>query len=483
MKLTYGERSAMAVNSVGKALFQLMEEKKTNLCVAVDVTTAEELLRIAAETGPYICLFKTHVDAVENFTESTAKSLLEIAQKEKFIILEDRKFADIGKTVSLQYGGGPMKIVTWADLVTCHSISGENAIIGLKSASKDLPRGCFLVAEMSSEGNLITPSYTKATLEMAEMHPEFVVGLVTQSIMKETSCGLIQLTPGVRISSGSVHSIFATDGLGQRWSSPEDAVLTRGADIVVVGRGITEARYILHILCEKGHVDEAMVKKTEDYLKKSQIAIPKPKVPPAKGCFNIGVEAPLEHDSGNFLICWNSIILKFADIGKTVSLQYGGGPMKIVTWADLVTCHSISGENAIIGLKSASKDLPRGCFLVAEMSSEGNLITPSYTKATLEMAEMHPEFVVGLVTQSIMKETSCGLIQLTPGVRISSGSVHSIFATDGLGQRWSSPEDAVLTRGADIVVVGRGITEARYVKEAAVLYQTKLWSAYLSRVG
>lgn len=45
----------------------------------------------------------------------------------------DRKFADIGNTVSLQYGKGVFKISSWADLVTAHNLPGRSVLQGLKS--------------------------------------------------------------------------------------------------------------------------------------------------------------------------------------------------------------------------------------------------------------------------------------------------------------------------------------------------------------
>lgn len=71
-----------------------------------------------------------------------------------------RKFADIGHTVSLQYGNGIYHIVDWADLVTVHSLPGEGILQGLKSKLSKAERGCFLVAQLSSQGNLIRRDYT-----------------------------------------------------------------------------------------------------------------------------------------------------------------------------------------------------------------------------------------------------------------------------------------------------------------------------------
>lgn len=63
-----------------------------------------------------------------------------------------------------------------------------------------------------------------------------------------------------------------------------------------------------------------------------------------------------------------------------MSLQYAG----IYPWADLVTVHALPGEGVLSGIEcviKANNDArPRGVFLIAEMSCEGNLITPQYTK-------------------------------------------------------------------------------------------------------
>lgn len=234
--MKFSEREKVAKNEVSRSLFKIMETKKTNLCLAADLTKTEEILNLVDQVGPFICLLKTHVDIIENFSEDFVKSLKSLAQKHNFLIMEDRKFADIGNTVALQYSKGIYGISAWADLVTAHSLPGDGILKGLKSAlSGSQSRGVFLLAEMSCDGNLISSEYKEKTIKMAESQLDFVAGIVCQSSELIQDPGLIQLTPGVKLQEGG-------DNLGQKYDTPDLVVREKGADIAVVGRGICESK-------------------------------------------------------------------------------------------------------------------------------------------------------------------------------------------------------------------------------------------------
>ncbi|MDR3478393.1 MAG: orotidine-5'-phosphate decarboxylase [Gammaproteobacteria bacterium] len=232
-RMRYQERATYCKNPLAKNLFLLLDDKKTNLALSADVTTADALLKLAEETGPDICVFKTHIDIIEDFHPDLTHELQAIAKKHRFYLFEDRKFADIGNTVKHQYEGGIYRIADWADIINAHSLPGPGIIAGLAEAGLKKQRGLLMLAEMSSENNLFNADYTERTLRMAEAHPEFVIGYISQQKLSNEPQWLY-MTPGIQLTAG-------TDALGQQYNTPESAILEKGTDIIIVGRGIVKA--------------------------------------------------------------------------------------------------------------------------------------------------------------------------------------------------------------------------------------------------
>lgn len=60
-KRTYADRAAVHPIPVAQQLLAVCDRKQTNLCVSVDVTSKQSLLRIADAAGPYCCCIKVHL--------------------------------------------------------------------------------------------------------------------------------------------------------------------------------------------------------------------------------------------------------------------------------------------------------------------------------------------------------------------------------------------------------------------------------------
>jgi orotidine 5'-phosphate decarboxylase subfamily 1 len=230
--LTYEERLKSISNPSAKKLFHIISSKKTNLALSADVTRSTDLLQLADGTGPHICLLKTHIDILEDFSWDVVKKLRNLADKHGFLIFEDRKFADIGNTVRLQYEKGIYRIVEWADFINAYVLPGPGIIEGLQTVGLAKGRGLLLLAQLSSKGSLAHGSFTEQTIKMAEEYPDFVAGFISQEKLSNHPAW-IYATPGVqRASSG--------DTLGQQYNTPEK-VISKGSDVIIVGRGIYEA--------------------------------------------------------------------------------------------------------------------------------------------------------------------------------------------------------------------------------------------------
>ncbi|KAK0468214.1 humps family-domain-containing protein [Desarmillaria tabescens] len=257
---TYGQRASKHSNPAAKLLLDTMERKKSNLAVSVDVTKSKDFLAIIDAVGPFVCInsfnnflpililkFKTHVDIIEDFEPLLIDELRALSSKHDFVIFEDRKFADIGNTVALQYSSGVHKIASWSHITNAHPVPGPSIITGLSSVGLPLGRGLLLLAEMSTKGSLATGSYTEDAVRMARAHRDFVIGFIAQRRMDGIGANendstededFLVLTPGVGLDTKG-------DSMGQQYRTPREVVLESGCDIIIVGRGVYGKDYDL----------------------------------------------------------------------------------------------------------------------------------------------------------------------------------------------------------------------------------------------
>ena len=139
LEKSFTARSEDGPHPLTNYLYRLMELKSSNLCFSADVTTARDLLHMADKLGPSIVVLKTHYDLISgwdyNPQTGTGAKLATLARKHGFLIFEDRKFCDIGKTVQMQYTAGTARIVEWAHITNVNIDAGKEVVKALAEAA------------------------------------------------------------------------------------------------------------------------------------------------------------------------------------------------------------------------------------------------------------------------------------------------------------------------------------------------------------
>lgn len=222
---SYEEKLKLTEHKAGKKILEIAIEKQSNLIASADVITTKELLDLADKMGPHIVALKTHIDVITDFDfDKTILPLKDIAKKHNFLLMEDRKFADIGSTQELQYSYGTYRISFWADLITSHMIAGSTSL------NYFLNSGVVAIISMSSQGALTDAHYSEEALKVAQSHPSVIGGVSQKSLPEE----MLHFTPGVSLSN-------KCDGKGQQYNTPEYIFKNLHTDFMIVGRGIYKA--------------------------------------------------------------------------------------------------------------------------------------------------------------------------------------------------------------------------------------------------
>ncbi len=224
-RLSYEQKLEVVKHPTAKKLLQTAINKKSNLIVSADVVTTSELLNLAEKVGPQIVALKTHIDIIKDFDhDKTILPLVDLARKHNFLLMEDRKFADIGSTQELQFSKGVYQISKWADMVTSHLIAGKKSLECFKNV------GVIAILGMSCEGTLTDAHYQEEGLKIVEEQPNIMGCVVQRKINKE----MLLFTPGVSLEQSG-------DDKGQQYNTPDHVFHNLHTDFIIVGRGVYQA--------------------------------------------------------------------------------------------------------------------------------------------------------------------------------------------------------------------------------------------------
>lgn len=206
-------------------LIQISTEKKSNLILSADISDPVELLNMIRQVCPYVVAVKLHLDLISwvglkpnDFEIAIAK----LKMRHNFLVIEDRKFADIAWISIRQFASLPEYI----DLITVHGIAGRTMVECLGQALGP-NQGILLVHQMSTSDNIIKrcPLYSRQ-IESIANSLDCVVGLIGQS---RVGSHLI-FSPGIRFGVDS-------DSNAQCYHSPQ-YMAKMGTNFFIVGRDI-----------------------------------------------------------------------------------------------------------------------------------------------------------------------------------------------------------------------------------------------------
>lgn len=234
--IDFSSRHRKCSHPLVKKLFKIIMDKQTNLCLAADEMSMEKLLKLIEKVGPHICMLKIHSEQLGGKAphDEHMATLYACKKRYNFLLFEDRKFFDGANTVRASYEALFAKYIDIVTVVPDFNDAIFRAIKEGASNQVDLaeePRGCLAVCELSF-ANIIRPN-GQQLLEVAERNSDICVGIIAQKLQVSDRNNMIKASPGVNLGARS-------DGTNQQWRSP-DEVLTDGADILIVGRGITSA--------------------------------------------------------------------------------------------------------------------------------------------------------------------------------------------------------------------------------------------------
>ena len=210
------------LHPIYKKLYDISKLKQSNLILSIDKINPEVFKNILVQCADYIVAVKVHLDIFNDEDKCHIRSTLYNYKKRfNFIVIEDRKFADICSTNIQQYNA--LNIEKYADIIICHAITGFEFVKHI-----DLP--VLLVTQLSNSGNLITNDYTYKCLN-GVINNFNIIGCISQENLGYNKC--IYCKPGVRIGN------IKNDNLDQKYTG-----LTNGIDYYIVGRGITNSNNI-----------------------------------------------------------------------------------------------------------------------------------------------------------------------------------------------------------------------------------------------
>lgn len=219
-----------------------MTEKSRNpILAALDVSSAEEAVRLAEELSPYVGGYKVGLELLTG----PGSSIIGVLDRLGKPVFADAKLHDIPNTVRAAAARLGAAGARW---ITVHAAGGgpmlEAAAAGLREGAGARPAGVLAVTVLTSldRGGLsaagVNTTPGRLAVRRARLAEEAgCEGVITSAkelgVVSEAAPGLLKVVPGIRPAGASRDDQVRTD-------TPARAA-AMGADYLVIGRAITKA--------------------------------------------------------------------------------------------------------------------------------------------------------------------------------------------------------------------------------------------------
>lgn len=176
--LSYQEKQQKSRHEAAQRPLESSLKKKINLLVSVDLIRTEEILKLTQRIRDKIFGLKLQAYIISNFNKSFIQKFKDLAREKDFLLIEDRKLANIGNTRRLHLYQGVYEIPSWTDMVSIYPIVRAQNLQSLKSHEI----GLITIVGMSSSGNLINDNYREKALKISLENPQVMKVISQQKI-------------------------------------------------------------------------------------------------------------------------------------------------------------------------------------------------------------------------------------------------------------------------------------------------------------
>lgn len=194
-------------------LFVQSQLKNSRLILSPDLADAGKVLELIEKCAPYAIAVKLHFDVCD-WSPDNIQRLQNIIAKENLVVINDRKYNDIGSTVLKQ-------------------ISHLESLVGVKMIHTVLPSsGNYMLNALHSHNHemiLVKDMSTGTAMQYIDsiLFKYAIVGVVSQKKTRHFTV----FQPGISLS-------MTSDGIGQCYTHPSEAV----GDFIIVGRDIYNSK-------------------------------------------------------------------------------------------------------------------------------------------------------------------------------------------------------------------------------------------------